>query len=286
MPAQRTWPTDVAPRVGAAGFCAASVTVDRMALQVAATSQGLLPVATPAHRLAIYRATIAKQAALTTLQYGLTRELKFALDAVQPSPALSTVVATGLLGVPCSSLSYNWAIQDAYGFHGALASRKPHETGLTGFARAKVAPGLLWCFLRAGCGTGGALYCGPSVAAALRQHVALPAVASGGGAGRLPERAASLSAGLLTGAAFSLATQCIHNITLVAGRMAALGEAAQAPHYTTVALRQAWREMGGAIFYANFGPRMAINAVTVGVLNLCDIFHAPELSGWPPRDRI
>ena len=259
-----------------------------MALQVAATSQGLLPVSTLSHRLAIYRATIAKQSALTALQYALTRELKFALDAVQPSPALSTMVATGLLGVPCSSLSYNWAIQDTYKFHGALAPRKPHETGLIGFARAKVAPGLLWCFLRAGCGTGGALYCGPTVAAALRQHMVLPAASSGGDgqrAGRcLPERAASLSAGLLTGALFSLATQCVHNVTLVAGRMAALGEAAQAPHYTTVALRQAWREMGGAIFFANFGPRMAINAVTVGVLNLCDIFHAPELSGWPPRD--
>ena len=57
-------------------------------------------------------------------------------------------------------------------------------------------------------------------------------------------------------------------------------ERAQAPHYTTVALRAAVREMGPAVLWRNFAPRMVINAVTVAVLNVCDIFHRPELSGW------
>ena len=82
----------------------------------------------------------------------------------------------------------------------------------------------------------------------------------------------------MCGSVGSLATQGAHNVTLVAGRMAALGECTQAPHYTTEALRVAWREMGVRVFYLNFGPRLVINAVTVAVLNLCDIFHRPELS--------
>ena len=132
----------------------------------------------------------------------------------------------------------------------------------------------MWCFLRAGCGTGGGLYFGPSVAAAMER--ASPA----GWGSALPEGVTPFLAGLLTGAAGSLATQGVHNVTLVAGRMAALGERVQAPHYTTVALRAAWAELGVAILYCNFGPRMAINAFTVGVLSLCNIFARPEVSGW------
>ena len=273
MVALTAWSTEVAPRVGAAGFAVSSVTIDRMTTQVVATSQGRLPAVTAAHRADIYRATILKQTALTSLQYVLTRELKLALDSVQPSPALSVMVACGAAGVPCSSLQYNWCIQDTYAFHGTLAPSS--EGGLAGFVRAKVAPGLLWCFLRAGCGTGGGLYCGPSAAAAIER--AAPA------GWAPPERATPFLAGLLTGAGGSLATQCVHNVTLVAGRMAALGERAQAPHYTTVALRQAWAEMGPAIFYRNFGPRMVINAFTVAVLSVCDIFASPEVSGWRRR---
>lgn len=268
------WITEVAPRLGFAGFSVASVTVDRMATQVVGTSDGRLPPVTTAHRLSIYRATIAKQTALTGLQFASTRELKLALDRAQPSPALSVMVACGLTGVPCSSLQYNWAIQDTYRFYGhAPPGGAP---GLAGFLRQKVAPGLPWCFLRAGCGTGGGLHFGPTAAAGFAEAWR---AARGPAAAPLPERAARLAGGLATGAAASLATQGVHNVTLVAGRMAALGERAQAPHYSTVALAAAWREMGPAVLYRNFAPRMVISASTVAVLNVCDIFRRPEISG-------
>ena len=86
---------------------------------------------------------------------------------------------------------------------------------------------------------------------------------------------------LLTGASGSLATQWVHNVTLVAGRMAALGATLQAPHHTTVALRSACSEMGVSILYRNFGPRMVISKRLHGRgAQLVHIFHRPELSGW------
>ena len=261
------WLTEVAPRLGVPGFAVASVTVDRMTTQVVSTSRGLLPAVTIAHRVGIYRATIAKQTVAFTSYLALTREIKLALDRVQPSPAFSVMVACGVAGVPCSSLQYNWTIQDTYAYHRTRA-----QVASESFLRANVAPGLVWCFLRAGCGTGGGLYFGPSVARRLERS--LPA------GWTLHDSTLSFVAGLLTGASGSLATQWVHNVTLVAGRMAALGATLQAPHYTAVALRQAWTEMGVSILYRNFGPRMVINAFMVGVLSLSNIFHRPELSGW------
>ena len=112
------WALEVAPRLGVAGFVVGSVTLDRMVTQVADTSQGRLPAATAAARAGVYRATIAKQAAISGAQYLATREIKLALDAVQPSAALSVVVACGLAGVPFSSLQYNSIIVDVWRYHG------------------------------------------------------------------------------------------------------------------------------------------------------------------------
>ena len=96
----------------------------------------------------------------------------------------------------------------------------------------------------------------------------------------LPPVLTRIVGGLSSCEALSLATQWVHNITLVGGRMAALGETVQAPFYTTIALKTAWREMGISILFLNFPQRMAIQAVCVSVVNLCDIFHRPDLSGW------
>ena len=79
------WALEVAPRLGVAGFVVGSVTLDRMVTQVADTSQGRLPAATAAARAGVYRATIAKQAAISGAQYLATREIKLALDAVHAS---------------------------------------------------------------------------------------------------------------------------------------------------------------------------------------------------------
>ncbi|CAE8735004.1 unnamed protein product, partial [Polarella glacialis] len=272
---------EVGPRVGMAGFAVASVTIERTASQVVKTSQGRLPLMTLGQRWGLYRATIGKHVGLMFLQYSGTREMRLALDQ-RIHPALSVICACGLMGVPCSSLQYNWAIQDTYRHFQILP---PASTGPLGFLRQKVAPGLCWCFIRAGCGTGGALYFGPSVTAQVEAlgRGLLPPPANGGGGEASLKVFASFAGGLTTGALGSLATQWVHNITLVAGRMAALGEVAQAPHYTTIAARAAWNEMGISLLYMNFPQRMVINAVTVGVLNACDIFR-PLCASGPTRD--
>jgi len=99
-----------------------------------------------------------------TGQYVATREIKLLLDRWHCPPWLSLMVACGLAGVSFSSLQYNWVIQDTYAYHGFPP---PPLDG--GFLRIKVAPGLAWCFMRAGCGTGGALYFGPSMTARVQQ---------------------------------------------------------------------------------------------------------------------
>lgn len=265
------WLVEVAPRLLTSGTLVGAMVVDRMTLQVANTSEGRLPTPVLAsHRWGLMKATVLKQASVTTLQFACTRELKFLFDRVQPSPAFSVMAACGISGVPISSLSYNWSIQDTYRY---FEMPPPEVRSAADFLRQKVMPGILWASLRAGCSTGGGLVLGMRAASVLddrlRGHGLVP-----------PAGATRLASGLAVGASTSLATQGFHNICLVAGRMAALGVATQAPHYTTFATRTAWEEMGFTMFYKNFGARMAINAVTVGVLTFVDIFHRPELSGW------
>lgn len=264
------WAKEVAPRLGLAGFTVASVTIDRMASQVASTSDGRIPNLSAVDRLALYRMTVAKQTALTFFQYVGTREIKLGLDTVQPSPALSTMVACGITGVPFSSLQYNWAIQDTYRYTGIPPLESP---GVSAYFRQKVAPGIFWSFLRASGGTGGGLYFGPTATALVDAQLRR-------GGLEPPAAVAKVLGSLASGAALSLATQWTHNAALVGGRMAAVGEATQAPHYTGIALRCAWREMGLRMFYLNFPARMIIQAVNVCILNMCDIFHRPDLSGW------
>eukprot|EP00931_Biecheleriopsis_adriatica_P124585 TRINITY_DN99731_c0_g1_i1.p1 TRINITY_DN99731_c0_g1~~TRINITY_DN99731_c0_g1_i1.p1 ORF type:complete len:217 (-),score=28.14 TRINITY_DN99731_c0_g1_i1:27-581(-) len=183
---------------------------------------------------------------------------------------MSIMIACGTMGVPFSSLQYNWAIQDTYRH---FKIDPPEVQGMASFLRQKMAPGLPWAFLRAGCGTGGGIYYGPTVSTFIDEAVRTQGC-------HMSSWLTNFLGGLVTGAFGSLATQWVHNITLVAGRMAALGSRQQAPHYTTVALATAWKEMGMGLFYANFPQRMAINAVTVATLNLCDIFYRPDISGW------
>lgn len=264
-----SWVSEVAPRIGLAALVVGAVTIERTASQVVNTSGGRLPPISIATSLQILRRTISKQTSVVYLQYTGTREMRLALDQVV-SPALSVMIACGVMGVPFSSLQYNWAIQDTYRHFNI---NPPDIPGITGFLRQKMAPGLPWAFLRASCGTGGGLYFGPFVA----EHIAHVAQDS---EVVMPSRLPNFLGGLVTGACGSLATQWVHNVTLVAGRMAALGSKKQAPHYTTVAFGVAWKEMGVGLFWANFPQRMVINAVTVAVLNLCDIFYRPDISGW------
>jgi hypothetical protein len=266
------WAREVVPRVGIAGFAVGAIVVERMTPQIINTSNGVITSISPSQTRAIIKSSLAKQTGLIALQFATAREIKLALDSIQASPALSLLLAFGITGVPCASLSYNWAIQDTYRHLGIMP---PRYAGITGFLKLKVAPGLVWSFLRAGCGTGGALYIGPIAASKLKScfRWLSPTYTP-------PESLVKFTAGLATGGITSLATQGVHNVTLVASRMAALGTTIQSPHYTTVALWTTWREMGFRALYLNYPQRVAISAVTAAVLNACDIFHNPEVSGW------
>lgn len=252
-------------RVGLSGFGVATITIERMASQVRNISQGRLPEMTVGRRWGMYRATIGKQTALMFLQCTGTRELRLAFDQVLPYPALSVMLAAGLSGVPGSSIQYNWIIRDTYRYF-------KFEVPVSSVWDA-VLPGIFWAFVRAGVCTGGGLYAGPFVSAALNEKFVT--------AGVEPNATiTTLAGGLISGATGSLVTQWAHNITLVAGRMAALGANTEAPHYTISAARASWREMGVSLLYLNFPQRTLINAVTVSMLNFFDIFHRPELSRW------
>eukprot|EP00933_Yihiella_yeosuensis_P043782 TRINITY_DN3873_c3_g2_i1.p1 TRINITY_DN3873_c3_g2~~TRINITY_DN3873_c3_g2_i1.p1 ORF type:complete len:286 (-),score=12.88 TRINITY_DN3873_c3_g2_i1:109-966(-) len=265
--------TEVLPRLSTAGFATGSITIERCLSQVVNTSEGRIPHASWSHAAQLFKSSILKHMGLVSFQYFGTRELKHSLDQVLPYPAISMFIACGALGVPCSSLQYNWAIQDTYRLFKFDA---PRVSSFSDFWRAKVSPGLVWCFARASFGTGGSLYYGPSVTA----HIDSLVNDAGSGKTDKPSMLIKCLGGFITGACGSLATQNVHNITLVAGRMAALGETHGAPYFTRSAMITAWKEMGFGIFYLNFPQRTIINAVTISVLNMCDIFHRPDISGW------
>eukprot|EP00932_Pfiesteria_piscicida_P017755 SRR837773.4630.p1 GENE.SRR837773.4630~~SRR837773.4630.p1 ORF type:complete len:272 (+),score=33.31 SRR837773.4630:51-818(+) len=237
-PDARRWLSEVGPSLGVAGFIVGSITVERTTLQTVNTSAGALPSLSLRDRLAVYRGSAAKQTVLMFAQYGLTRELKLGMDALSVPPAVSTMVACGVFGVPCSSLSYNWAIQDTYRHFKQPA---PPSSGVVGYVRQKVCPGVLWSFLRAGIATGGGLYLGAEVSPWIdRQFRSRDLDVS--------PLVSKVVSSLAAGSVCSLATQCVHNVALIAGRMAVQGETRQAPMYTTVALTTAWREMRWSIF--------------------------------------
>merc|ERR1712087_159520 len=129
-----------------------------------------------------------------------------------------------------------------------------------------VLPGLPWCFLREACSMGGGLALQPWVTrrlqAGLREYAIDP-----------PEWLLRFFAGLATGACTGLATQWLHNTTLVAGRMYAAGDACEAPHYTLSSLRALSQEQGFRLFYMNYHQRVAVIAMGVAFLSTCDIFH-------------
>lgn len=261
------WFTQVFPRVGLVGLAIGSVTIDRTAGQVVNTSQGKLTPLSLAQRAGLYRATICKQFALTTLAWASIREMKMGLDRITGSDAVSMMIACGLVGLPTGSLQYNWAIRDTYSFMNLPPAEK---TGLREFYNLKIAPGLLWAFIRAAVATGGALYFGPEFTQGAKKCLDKCGVDA-------PKPVAQAVGGLASGASFALMTQWSHNLCLIAGRLSAHGETAQAPYYTTVAVRTAWRELGPSLFYLNFPARMAIQAVSLAVLTVADVFHRPDL---------
>jgi len=259
------WLRECGPRLLTAGIGVSLVTIDRTIPQVVATSGGRLPTMPFLTRARMCGLFIPKQGVLKTGQFVAMREVKLSLDQYLPS-SLSTMLAYGLTGVPFQSVIYNTLISDTYKFHTGQAA----GVNLREMARG-VMPGIVWCFIRECCATGGGLYFGPI----LKQKVVSELEERG--KAMPPELALRFSSGLVCGAFCALGTQWLHNATLTAGRMAAVGDTKGAPHYTMSSMRGAYAELGGKMFYLNYPQRMMVIAGASAMLNLLDIFHRPDL---------
>merc|ERR1719204_1448930 len=131
-------------------------------------------------------------------------------------------------------------------------------------------PGFVWCFGRESFSMGGGLWLGPIVKQRAQEQLEARGV-------EVNDKALRFGCGFLSGACTAFGTQWLHNTTLVAGRMAAVGEAHGAPYYTMASLKAGYSELGGRLFYANYPQRMCLIAGAVGLMNMVDIFHRPDL---------
>lgn len=206
-----------------------------------------------------------KAGALKMAQYTVMREMKLTLDKVCP-PGASTMLSFGVMGTIFQSTIYNTLIADMYKIH---TGSDHGRVSLMEVAKG-LRPGLVWCFGRECFSMGGGLYLGPIV----RVHLE---TALGDRGAELPDRPMRFLAGFMSGSCTALATQWLHNTTLMAGRMAAVGESHGAPYYTMASLRAANQELGMRMFYANYPQRVLLIAGAVALLNMVDIFHRSDL---------
>lgn len=263
------WITEVAPRLGLASFSIAAVVINGGAKMAVDTSAGRLPTLTPACHRAILQASIRKQMGFHLVWCASIRELKFVFESFKMPPLLSTMCAAGCIGVPLASLHWNHAIQDTYVY---FKMPLPRVGGLMDYYRLKIAPGIMWSFVRGAGATGAGLHLGPSASAFVGNQLKLNDA--------LPKDVINLTGGLTSGILCAVATQWAHNVALIAGRMAALGEKTQAPYYTRLAVHQAWKEMGLSMLYSGLATRVPVTAATVAALHVCNLFHRPDFSGW------
>eukprot|EP00440_Ansanella_granifera_P015627 gb/GFBE01016978.1/.p1 GENE.gb/GFBE01016978.1/~~gb/GFBE01016978.1/.p1 ORF type:complete len:318 (+),score=74.74 gb/GFBE01016978.1/:1-954(+) len=268
----KVWGTEVLPRTAVAGNVIGLILVNSTMPQVVKTSDGKMPPLTRAMwvRMAVRITPIA--GGLKTAQYAVMREMKLALDQVV-HPGLSTMLSFGVVGTLFQSVIYNTLIAEMYKVYTGEVRAKP---GFGELVRG-VQPGIVWCFGRECFSMGGGLYLGPFVKARL---AAMLKDESGGhsvGGVQISEGVMRFGSGFLSGACTAFGTQWMHNVSLVAGRLAAAKEARGAPYYTGAAWNTAYKELGPAVFYMNYPQRMCLIAGAVALLNCVDIFHRPEL---------
>eukprot|EP00747_Dinoflagellata_sp_TGD_P167370 gnl/TRDRNA2_/TRDRNA2_191662_c0_seq1.p1 gnl/TRDRNA2_/TRDRNA2_191662_c0~~gnl/TRDRNA2_/TRDRNA2_191662_c0_seq1.p1 ORF type:complete len:288 (+),score=28.09 gnl/TRDRNA2_/TRDRNA2_191662_c0_seq1:124-987(+) len=265
--------TAIVGRLGMSGLFVSVATIDRTVPQIVATSNNRLTSIVGTARLGLFKSVLPKQCALKTAQFAALREVKLPLQDLTGSPAASSMLAYGITGVPFQSVLYNMLIADTYKYKG-LGS--PASGGISAIIKSTILPGMLWCFIRECCATGGGLYFGPMINERLAKS------SLGRDILKVDENpvtkfAARFGSGLVAGAGCALATQWLHNTCLTAGRLAALGETVEAPHYTRISIQRAWQELGPRMFYTNFPQRMVVIAVASATLNLADIFHRPDV---------
>jgi len=259
------WVREVAPRLGIAGGVIGIILVNSTMPQVVSTSDGRMPKLSAGvwARMACY--ITPKAAGLKFVQYGVMREMKLTMDKYIPAGA-STMLAFGVVGTFFQSIIYNTLIADMYKIHGGVAKAKLDFKQL---ARG-LQPGFVWCFGRECFSMGGGLWLGPYVTAGVKKAVSERGL-------DVPDYPLRFSCGFLSGSVTAFATQWLHNTTLYAGRLAAVEEPVGAPYYTRASLMTAWNEMGPRMVWANYPQRMCLIAGAVGLMNMVDIFHRPDL---------
>eukprot|EP00928_Gymnodinium_smaydae_P020874 TRINITY_DN18070_c0_g3_i1.p1 TRINITY_DN18070_c0_g3~~TRINITY_DN18070_c0_g3_i1.p1 ORF type:complete len:293 (+),score=49.35 TRINITY_DN18070_c0_g3_i1:73-951(+) len=258
--------TEVVPRLGVGG-CAIGVFLATTTIpQVVRTSGGRVGQLNWSVWTRMFLRIWPKAGGLKAAQYAAIREMKTGLDTAGFHPAASKMLSFGVIGTLFQSVIYNELIKDVYKVY---AGKVVERQSLAQVARS-IAPGIVWCFGRETFSMGGGLYLGPILEARLKHEFTQRGI-------EVPEYPLSFASGFASGAATALATQWLHNTTLVAGRMAAANELKEAPHYTVSSLRVAYAEMGPGILTANYLQRIQLIAGAVALLNVVKIFHRPEL---------
>lgn len=266
------WGSEVVPRVSVAGGVIGLILVNSTMPQVVKTSDGLMPQISRSMWVRMCLRITPLAGGLKAAQYAVMREMKLTLDQVC-HPAVSTMLAFGVIGTGFQSVIYNSLISEMYKIYTGKAA-KPVTMGE--LARG-IRPGIVWCFGRESVAMGAGLYLGPVVkeklAASLRDEKGEHRIAGV----NLPEGVLRFGSGFLSGACTAFGTQWMHNVSLFAGRLAATSEPKGAPYYTTEAWRTAYKELGMSVFYMNYPHRMCLIAGAVALLNYVDIFHRREL---------
>jgi len=264
-PARSPYLSEVVPRLGVAGGVIGVILVNSTMPQVVKTSNGRMPSLSPTMWGRMCLRIIPKAGGLKMVQYGAMREMKLTLDKVCP-PGLSTMLSFGVIGTFFQSVIYNTLISDMYRIFQGDAGPRATVAELARGLR----PGFIWCFGRECFSMGGGLWLGPTVKKHLQDNLEANNI-------DVPDSMLRFGGGFLSGACTAFATQWLHNTTLMAGRMAAVGDAHGAPYYTKASLAAAYNEMGPRMFWANYPQRMTLIAGAVALLNMVDIFHRPDL---------
>mmetsp|Transcript_4590 Transcript_4590/g.14642 ORF Transcript_4590/g.14642 Transcript_4590/m.14642 type:complete len:339 (-) Transcript_4590:61-1077(-) len=156
------------PSIVFASLAGSAVLVELTVPQIVRLS---LPTKTPlpntplAARIAMQPRLLGPQTALTTLQFGLTREVRDLLDRALGPNKLHLSAAYGIASGPCRAAAYNLLIAGTYAYHGRSAQGGTDslpERART-FWLTKVKPGLLWSVLRDSGSVGGGIVLAPTV---------------------------------------------------------------------------------------------------------------------------
>mmetsp|Transcript_9006 Transcript_9006/g.10174 ORF Transcript_9006/g.10174 Transcript_9006/m.10174 type:complete len:305 (+) Transcript_9006:37-951(+) len=256
--------------VAASGAILGIATMELTAPQIVRLTdvKGALRKYPSGHRRSFYARNVPGQFFVKSLHLGGVRLMHDGMDMIYPSP-LNLTFSCGVMAVLFQASAYNMLTATtlrALGVSQGPPSTKSVLSRAVGFYKSKIAPGVVWTFLRDCNSVGGGVVLAPPLGKFINNQMPHPW-------GRRPEPhpAVKFSAGLLAGFGCGLATQCFHNATLTAGRMAELGEKPN----TVSCMRRLFAEQGHRAIYMNFLHRAGLIALSSAVLNMLGCFRAP-----------